>query len=118
MEREKSMRPFIKISLKLKAIDIDTLESFSLKYLVPDEWIAGIDQYLLENGLAIQSELDALKETTGNELVVEFKQHDNLHAEIDQGLVVDPAYMTVSYGPYVVDDYMKGKTLTPEMVEK
>jgi hypothetical protein len=111
------MGSFIRISVNLKkAIELDSLETFSVKYNVPDEWITGACDYLMENGLAIRSELDALKETTHNEMVVEFKKHDGVQQQIDSGLKVDPSYMTVSYGPYVVDDYMKDKELTPEMV--
>ncbi len=111
------MGSFIKISVNLKkAIELDSLETFSVKYNVPDEWIDGACDYLMENGLAIKSELDALKETTHNEMVIEFKKHDGIQQQIDTGLQVDPSFMTVSYGPYVVDDYMKDKTLTPEMV--
>jgi hypothetical protein len=111
------MGSFIRISVNLKkAIELDNLETFSVKYNVPDEWVTGACDYLMENGFATRSELDALKETTHNEMMVEFKKHDGIQQQIDTGLKVDPSFMTVSYGPYVVDDYMKGKELTPEMI--
>ena len=105
----------IKFFLK-KALDLDTLETFSIKLLVSNEWITEIGKYLMENGLAIQSEIVALKETSGNEIEIEFKKHPGIQEEISRNFKVDPSYMTVSYGPYVVDDYMKDKELTPEMI--
>jgi hypothetical protein len=110
----------IKISLKLikKALDLDILNSLSLTYEVPEEWIQGCEDYLLTEGLATKLDLEALKETVGNKLLVDFKKQENLEEKINSGLVIDPSTMTVSYGPFVVDDYMKDKTLTEEMIVK
>lgn len=105
------LKPFIK-----KSLDLDLLENFSLNYRVPQEWIEECGNYLLQQGLATQPDIDALKETVVDVISIEFKKEEGLESKIDTGFILEPSTMTASYGPYVVDDCLIDKTFTSEMI--
>lgn len=103
-------------TLQRIAIELENLENFTLKYKIDDSWVSGIEEFLLKTGLASKEDLEALKTTAKNIIDVEFKKHEGLALAIDSGLNMDPSYMTVLYGPYVIDDFMKDKVLEPEWI--
>jgi hypothetical protein len=103
-------------SLKRLALDLTKLKQFTLDFPLQEGWVAKIEKYLLEAGMATTKELEALKANVNN-VRVDFKNENNEPLNLQGTFKFDPSLMTASYGPYVVDDVFKDEPLSLDMVD-